>query len=60
MCKCVDKLDRKAIHFQWLSLAQKCLLLKLPRENNKTFNSIATTDVEVMVHFLKLASMWYH
>ena len=76
MAEPVDKLDRKTIHFRSLPFAQKRLLLKLPRENNKTFwkhftrkeahnlgpctDSIATSDVEVMLHFLKLAHMWYH
>ena len=39
MWKCVDKLHRKTIHFQSLPLAQKRLLLKLPRENDKTFRN---------------------
>ena len=55
---------------------KRLLFIKLLRENNKTFkkhftrkeahklrpctDSIATSDVEVMAHFLKLACMWYH
>ena len=55
---------------------KRLLFIKLLRENKKTFkkhftrkearnlrpctDSIATSDVEVMAQFLKLACMWYH